>query len=124
VRALHEALDIQTLEELDHAARQRQICLLPGVGQKTEEHIIESIKARLNKSRRFRLTVAAQYAEPLIEYLGGVEAVLAAGSCRRMRDAVGDLEVLVAARDSAEATRRFTHYEEVKTVVARVYSYA
>lgn len=124
---MHEALDIQTLEELDHAARQGQICLLPGVGQKTEEHIIESIKARLNKSRRFRLTVAAQYAQPLIEYLRavrGVEAVLAAGSYRRMRDAVGDLEVLVAARDSAEATRRFTHYEEVKTVVARVYSYA
>jgi DNA polymerase (family 10) len=53
-----------------------------------------------------------------------VEAVLAAGSYRRMRDTVGDLDVLVAARDSAEATQRFTHYEEVKTVVARVYSYA
>jgi DNA polymerase (family 10) len=121
VRALHEALDIRTLEELDHAARQGQIRLLPGFGEKTEERIIESIEARLNKSRRFRLGVAAQYAEPLLEYLRavpGVEAVFAAGSFRRMRDTVGDLDVLVAARDSAEVTRRFTDYEEVKTVLA------
>jgi len=47
-----------------------------------------------------------------------VEAVFAAGSFRRMRDTVGDLDVLVAARDSTEATRRFTHYEEVKAVLA------
>ncbi|MFM0511708.1 DNA polymerase/3'-5' exonuclease PolX [Paraburkholderia sp. RL17-373-BIF-A] len=121
VRALHEALDIQTLEELDHAARQGRIRLLPGFGEKTEERIIDNIEARLNKSRRFRLGVAAQYAEPLLEYLRavpGVEAVLAAGSFRRMRDTVGDLDVIVVARDSAKATRRFTHYEEVKTVLA------
>lgn len=121
VRALHEQLDIQTLVELDHAARQGRIRLLPGFGEKTEEHIIECIGARLNKSHRFRLTVAAQYAEPLLEYLRsvrGVEAVLAAGSFRRMRDTIGDLDVLVAAGDSAEVARHFTHYEEVKMVLA------
>lgn len=121
VRALHEALDIRTLEELDRAARQGRIRLLPGFGEKTEERIIESIGARLNKSQRFRLGVAAQYAEPLLEYLQvvpGVEAALAAGSFRRMRDTVGDLDVLVVARDSSEVTRRFAHYEEVNTVLA------
>jgi DNA polymerase (family 10) len=93
VRALHEARDIQTLEELDHAARQGRIHLLPGFGEKTEERIIESIEPRLNKSRRFRLGVAAQYSEPLLEYLRavpGVEVVLAAGSFIRMRDTVGE----------------------------------
>jgi len=121
VRALHEALDIQTLEDLDRAARQGRIRLLPGFGEKTEQRIIENIEARLNKSRRFRLDVATQYAEPLLKYLQagqGVDAVFAAGSFRRLRDTVGDLDVLVAARDSAAATRRFTHYEEVKTVLA------
>jgi DNA polymerase (family X) len=64
--------------------------------------------------------VAEQYAEPLLAYLRtvpGVDEVLAAGSFRRMRDTVGDLDVLVSARDSAAVIQRFTRYQEVKTVL-------
>jgi len=121
VRALHDALDIRTLEQLDRAAREGRIHALPGFGEKTEAHIIESIETHRNKSRRFRLDVAAQYAEPMLENLRaapGVEAVLAAGSFRRMRDTVGDLDVLVSARDSAAVTQRFTHYDEVTALLS------
>jgi len=67
VRALHDALDIRTLEQLDRAAREGRIHALPGFGEKTEAHIIESIETHRNKSRRFRLAVAEQYAEPILE---------------------------------------------------------
>jgi len=121
VRALHEALDVETLAQLAQAAREGRIRELPGFGAKTEAHIIESIDARLNKSRRFRLAVAEQYAEPLLACLRatpGVDKVFAAGSFRRMRDTVGDLDILVIAHDGRAATQRFTHYDEVSTVLA------
>jgi DNA polymerase (family 10) len=120
VRVLHEALDVQTLEQLERAAREGRVRDLPGFGEKTEAHIIENIEARVSKSRRFMLAVAEQYAEPLLAYLRtvpGVDEVLAAGSFRRMRDTVGDLDVLVSARDSAAVIQRFTRYQEVKTVL-------
>src|ERR1700692_253373 len=75
VRALHEELDVQTLEQLERAAREGRVRDLPGFGENTEVHIIESIEARVSKSRRFKLAVAEQYAEPLLAYLRTVPGV-------------------------------------------------
>jgi DNA polymerase (family 10) len=121
VRALHEALAVETQEQLACAAREGQIRKLPSFGAKTEARILESIEAQLNKSRRFKLAIAEQYAEPLLacsRTTPGVDKVYAAGSLRRMRETVGDLDILVTARDSAAVIQRFTHYEEVNTVLA------
>lgn len=121
VRALHEALAVDTQEQLARAAREGRIRKLPGFGVKTEAHILESIEAKLNKSRRFKLAIAEQYAEPLLAWLRatpGVDKVYVAGSLRRMRETVGDLDILVTACDGAGITQRFTHYEEVSSVLA------
>ena len=69
VRALYHELDVQTLEQLARAARDGRIRELPGFGAKTEQTVLDAISAHVAEQRRFKLAVAAQYAEPLKKYL-------------------------------------------------------
>ena len=121
VKTLWHDLDIQTLEQLMRAAKDGRIRELPGFGDKTEQHILEAAQAHLSQAHRFKLAVAAQYAEAFAAYLRkvkGVEEVVIAGSFRRMRETVGDIDILVAAEEGSGAMDRFTGYEEVKDVLA------
>ena len=121
VRALHDDLDVQGLEQLLRAARDGRIRELPGFGKKIESRIVEAAQAQLSKVRRFKLAVAAQYAEPLIAYLRatpGVGKVVIAGSFRRMRETVGDLDVLATAQPPGKVMERFVRYEEVAEVLS------
>ncbi|TAM55718.1 MAG: DNA polymerase/3'-5' exonuclease PolX [Paraburkholderia sp.] len=124
VRAIHDALHVQTIDALYRAAKEGRIRELPGFGEKTEAHIVETIEAHLHKSRRFKLALAEQYAQPLMAYLratSDVGDVVAAGSFRRRAATVGDLDILVAARDAAVASavmRRFVRYDEVAEVLS------
>jgi len=122
VRALYHELDVQTLEQLARAARDGRIRALPGFGEKTEQAIIEAIAAHVTEQRRFKLAVTAQYAEPLKKYLEktpGVKQVVLAGSYRRCRETVGDLDILVTASEPETAMARFAAYDEVKDVAAQ-----
>jgi DNA polymerase (family 10) len=121
VKVLWRDLKIQTLEQLLQAAREGRIQELPGFGEKTEEKIVEAAQAHLSQARRFKLAVAAQYAEGFAAHMRrgrGVERVDIAGSFRRMRETVGDIDLIVIARDAGQAMGRFTSYEEVKEVLA------
>ena len=121
VRTLYEDLDVQSLEQLLRAARDGRVRELPGFGEKTESRIVEAAQAQLSKVRRFKLAVAAQYAEPLIAYLKktpGVGQVVIAGSFRRMRETVGDLDILATAQPSNRVMERFVQYEEVREVLS------
>jgi DNA polymerase (family 10) len=122
VRMLYQELEVQTLDQLLRAARDGRIRELRGFGPKIESSIVEAVQAHLGQSRRFKLVVAAQYAEPLIAHLKSardVREVVVAGSFRRMRETVGDLDILVTARASAPVMDRFTGYEEVGEVLSR-----
>src|SRR5215831_17838402 len=121
VKVLWRDLKIQTLEQLLEAAREGRIQELPGFGEKTEEKIVEAAQAHLSQARRFKLAVAAQYAEGFAAHMRrgrGIERVDIAGSFRRMRETVGDIDLIVTARDAGQAMGRFTSYEEVKEVLA------
>jgi DNA polymerase (family 10) len=125
VRTLWHDLDIQTLEQLARAARDGRIRVLPGFGEKTEENILQAVEAHLSKARRIKLATAAQYAEPLAAWLRGARGahrVDIAGSYRRCRETVGDLDILVTldvAADSSDAMRRFMSYDEVAEVLSQ-----
>ena len=114
VRALHEAR-IASLEDLRRAARAGKLPALPGFGEKTAQRIMDAAQAQLGTARRFKLAVAAQYAEPLAMYLGGVVA----GSYRRMQDTVGDLDFLVVSDAPEKVGARFVRYPEVREVLAQ-----
>jgi len=121
-KLLHDALKVDTVEALRRAAGAGRIRELPGFGEKTESRIREALAARGAAPQRLKLAVAAQYAAALETWLGrapGARKVTVAGSCRRMRETVGDLDVLVAAAVGGPVTERLLAYDEVKSVLAR-----
>ncbi|HMA11596.1 MAG TPA: helix-hairpin-helix domain-containing protein, partial [Steroidobacteraceae bacterium] len=121
VKTLYHDLDIQTVEQLYRAARDGRIRELPGFGEKTEHNIQQAVEAHVSLARRYKLAVVAQYADALQAYLQqvpGVAQVTVAGSFRRMRETVGDLDILVAASASSPVMARFTAYEEVAEVLS------
>lgn len=123
VKALYHDLDVQTLEQLYRAARDGRIRVLPGFGEKTENNILQAIEAHANQTQRFKLAVAAQYAEALEKFLAaipGITKVTLAGSYRRMRETVGDLDIVAVAAESAssQVVQRFTTYDEVAEILS------
>jgi len=121
VKTLYHDLEVQTVEQLYRAARDGRIRALPGFGEKTERNILQAAQAHAEKKQRFKLAVAAQYAEALRAHLAavpGVTQVTVAGSFRRMRETVGDLDVLVETRAPDSVMQRFTAYDEVAEVLA------
>lgn len=121
VRLLHDSLKVNTVDELRRAASAGRIRELPRFGAKIEARVIESLAARPAGPARYKLSVAAQYAgalEAWLRRLPGVLQVAVAGSFRRGRETVGDLDVLVTADPGSPVMRRFAAYEEVARVLA------
>lgn len=116
VRHLYHDLDVQTIGQLYGAAHDGRIRALPGFGERTELHILQAVEAYANQIDRFTLAAAAQYAESLRSFLAavpGVMAVTIAGSYRRMRETVGDLDIVVTAVSTSTVMQRFIQYDEV-----------
>ena len=121
VKTLYHDLGVQTIEQLYRAARDGRIRTVPGFGEKTENNILQAIEAHTHQSQRFKLAVAAQYAEALQKFLAaipGVTQVTLAGSYRRMRETVGDLDILIVASASSPVVQRFTAYDEVAEILS------
>jgi DNA polymerase (family 10) len=122
VRALYQDLNIKTLKQLEHAARQGQLQQLPGFGAKTEQRILETIQTHPESDKRFLHHTAHHYADPLVAYLSkvpGVLQVVVAGSYRRGQETVGDLDILVTAKGDSPVMQKFTDYDEVTEVVSK-----
>ncbi len=121
VRALYDALKVGSLADLQRVAREGRLRALPGFGEKSEAKVLAAVSAHLSKVQRFQLAVAAQYAEPYAQYLRrtpGVEEVVIAGSYRRRKETVGDLDFLATASRAEPVIARFAGYAEVKEVIA------
>jgi len=121
VRALYQHLEVETLEQLARAARDGRIRELHGFGARTEAKILAAVEAQLTKKQRVKLAVAAQYAEPLALHLAGASGapkVVVCGSYRRMKETVGDVDLLVATAAPESVMKRFADYPEIDEVVA------
>ena len=122
VRVLYHDLEIETLQQLSQAARKGRIRALDGFGKKIENAILEAVEAQAQKEKRFKIAEAKPYVDSLIDYLQkvpGVNDVVAAGSYRRCRETVGDLDILVTARKNSPVMDRFVEYDEVQKVISK-----
>lgn len=122
VKAIHEALGIDTLEALERAARNGELRRLSGFGAKTERNILDQLARFEGVEKRLRLIDAEHIAEPLVAYIRGIDGVkqaVIAGSYRRQKETVGDLDILVTAKDGAAVIARFVAYDEVGDIVSK-----
>ena len=122
VKVLYKDLKIKNVKQLESAARSGKIAGLSGFGAKTEQRILEAIDAHRSLEKRFLRNVAKQYAEPLVQYLqavAGVNDVVVAGSYRRGKETVGDLDILVTAKANSPVMQQFSAYDEVVEVASK-----
>jgi DNA polymerase (family 10) len=122
VKVLFEDLKLRDLNQLAEAARAGKIRELKGFGEKIEAGILKAIESRRVEGVRVRRASVAPYAEALLSALRatpGVKQVELAGSYRRARETIGDLDILVEAADAAAVMDAFTGYDEVQQVLAK-----
>ncbi|MCC7130431.1 MAG: DNA polymerase/3'-5' exonuclease PolX [Anaerolineae bacterium] len=115
-------LDITNLQELEAAARSGKLRELPGMGEKSEARLLAGIEMLSRRSDRIPLGKAWPYAQQLLEVLrraAGVQQVEAAGSLRRMRSTVGDIDLLAAATDSVPVMQAFINHPDVVRVLGQ-----
>jgi DNA polymerase (family X) len=122
VRLFYQSLGIKTLDELETAARAQRLRELAGMSAKSEENILRAVEGLKKRTGRFRLDTAYEVAEQLSQYLveiNGVEKVTAAGSLRRGRETVGDLDLLVTGKNLETVSDQFLKRSPPAEVLAR-----
>ncbi len=114
-------LKIQNRDDLKQACEQGLVQKIRGFGAKLEAAILVSLTAQAAQGRRFLRAAVIPYVENLVGHLqkvAGVHSVTAAGSYRRGRDTVGDVDILCSAASSSPVMARFIAYDEMKDVLA------
>lgn len=121
VKEIHDALGVTDAEGLAEAARQGRIRALEGLGAKTEQKILDELRQWSEEPRRLRRMEVEEVAEGLVDYLRGIPGVkqaVIAGSYRRRKETVGDLDLLVTCKRHSPVMQRFVEYEDVEEVVS------
>lgn len=122
IAMIWKTLGITTLAQLETAAKNGQLRGLPGMGAKSESAILEGIASLSRRSGRIPLGRAYPLAQEIIKTLKKVKGVVdaaPAGSLRRMRSTVGDLDILVAAKDSAPVMDAVVNLPGVSRVLGK-----
>jgi DNA polymerase (family X) len=121
IKALYELLHIETVEGLEQACKDDKIAPLKGFGAKTQANILEGINRRRSYASRHLISEALSEAEPLLEALRSHPAVIrcsTAGSLRRHREVIGDIDLLASSKKPAEVIHFFTTQPGVAKVLA------
>lgn len=122
IALIWKTLNITTLAQLEKAAKAGKLRDLPGMGAKSETAILDGLASLARRSGRIPLGRAYPLAQEITGVLKGVQGVSAAepaGSLRRMRSTVGDLDILVAAKDSSAVMEAFVNLKGVSRVLGK-----
>jgi DNA polymerase (family 10) len=122
VKAVYEKLGIDTIDGLEKAAREDKLSGLSGFGVKTQQKIIEGIENLRKYQDRFLISTAEAQAEEIsaeIEKHPDVKRLLVAGSLRRRKETIGDIDILVTSKKSDAIMEAFTTLPRVRSVVAK-----
>ena len=122
VAQIHQELGVTTLRELHEAAQEAKIRTLHGFGEKTEQKILSELEHKQQEKKRTLISVAEELVGPLVDYLRdieGVQEVEVAGSYRRRKETVGDLDILATGDDGVRIIDHFVEYEDVEEVASQ-----
>lgn len=117
VKLLYEKLKVRRLEDLRRVIKAGRLREISGFGPTIEKKLIAALEKPATE-KRFKLAFAEAEAEALVSFLRDGGRVIVAGSYRRRRDTVGDLDVLVTAKDSAAIGDKLVGYDNVAEVLA------
>ena len=123
VAALWRKFKVGSVADVERLAREGKLRELEGFGEKTEQNLLKAAAAYQQTAGRFLQHVAEQTAEQLIAYIEKlgkkVEQVTAAGSLRRGRETIGDLDLLLISTETEAVADHVVAYAEVADIVAR-----
>ena len=117
---LHDKLNVTNLEELETAAREHRIRRLPRMGPTREANILKSIQRYKKRSTRILYSAAELVVNAILSFLqglDGVEHITAAGSFRRAKETVGDIDILATATRPEEIVSAFSRMPAVQEVL-------
>lgn len=121
-KALYESLGISSIQELRTACEQHKVRELKGFAAKTEETILKSLDLVESASARMLLDEASYLVESLRKHLRAVDSIQQlefAGSFRRGKETVGDLDIVIVSAHPDEAMDRFAAFPRLQEVIAR-----
>jgi DNA polymerase (family X) len=122
IKALHDELGIDTVEKLEQACKDGKIAGLKGFGEKTQTNILEGIDRRRSYASRHLISEALPQADAMLEALRSHPDVVrcsAAGSLRRHREVIGDIDLLASSKQPAEVIEYFTSQPGIIKVLAK-----
>jgi DNA polymerase (family X) len=118
---IHKEKGISSLSQLERAVEDGSLVGLPGIGEKKVENIKRGIQLLKQSKGRMNLGIAFPVAKRIVEALrekAGSRKIEWAGSLRRMRENIGDIDILATGPNKEEIVHTFTHLPEVKEVLA------
>src|SRR5256712_4804733 len=119
---LYERLGIKTIDELEQACKAGKVRTLPRMGERTEENILKGIALLRRTKERLPIGQVLPHAQELVAALRGVQEVnqvSVAGSLRRMKESIGDIDILVTSANPEPVMEVFTTFGKVKQVLAK-----
>ncbi len=119
---LYNKLNVKNMKDLEKAAKQHKIQNIEGLGAAVEENILKSIEFAKLSGQRFLLGTALDIADSIkskLKKLNYVNKVEIAGSLRRMKETIGDLDILVTSKNPAKVMDFFTKMKDVEDVLAK-----
>ena len=121
IKLVYEKLGVTDLESLERAANEDKLSKLPGLGAKTQEQILEGIQVARSGLSRTLLSDALSIATDLekqLRKLPEINQLVFAGSIRRRRETIGDIDILVEATDPKQVMNTFVTLKDVSNVSA------
>jgi DNA polymerase (family X) len=122
VAAIHKSLGIHNIQDLKTAATQGKLRDLKGFGETTERNILRGIELREKTSGRVLLAKAYTDGTAVLDYMKTCPDIInisLAGSLRRMKDTIGDIDILVSSKHPAAIMDYFTRYPLLDTILAK-----
>jgi len=120
-KLLYEQLEIDNIDKLEKAVREHQIKDLPGMGEKSETNILRGIELYKRRKERFLLGRALPLAEEMVESLSQLKEtnkISFAGSLRRKKETIGDIDILVTSQNPEKIMRTFISLPQVREILA------